>query len=339
MVLARSGTKVDEMDSTVIDGPERRKKISVVVPCYNENENVIPMHDAIAEQFAVALPAYDYEILFCDNYSTDGTRDKLRLLCAADKHTKAILNSRNFGQFNSPFHAILQADGDCVIDICCDFQDPVDLIPQFIHEWEKGHKVVCAIKEDSEENVFVRFLRTCYYKLIRKMSDVDQIEHFTGTGLFDRSFVEVLRDLDDPQPFLRGIVAELGPANRKDVPYKQAKRRVGKTHNNFATLYDAAMLSFTSYTKAPLRVFTIAGAILCGLFLIAAIVYVAMWFCQALPYAPGLTPVIILVLLIGSVEIFAIGLVGEYILTINSRTLKRPLVIEDERLGDWGESG
>ena len=290
------------------------------------------MHDALTEQFVCYLPQYDYDIIFIDNYSTDGTRDKLRLICATDPKTKAILNSRNFGQFNSPYYGMCQADGDCVICICCDFQDPVDLIPKFVHEWEKGHTVVSAIKTNSEENKVLRSLRTMYYKLIRKMSDVEQIEHFTGTGLYDRSFIEVLKSLDDPQPFLRGIVAELGPANRKDIPYTQAKRRAGKTHNNFSTLYDAAMLSFTSYTKAPLRVVTITGAVLSFIFLVAAIVMLIAWFCGAVHYSAGFTPVILLLLFIGAVLLFSIGLVGEYVLTINSRTMKRPLVIEDERI-------
>lgn len=317
---------------------KERKLVTVVVPCFNEADNVVPMHDAIAEQFREHLPEYDYKILFADNHSTDGTVDKLRLLCAADPHTQAILNTRNFGQFNSPFHAICEAEGDAVIDICCDFQDPVDLIPQFVREWEKGHPVVCAIKTNSEENRFIRFLRTCYYKLIRKMSDVDQIEHFTGTGLFDRSFVEVLKQLDDPQPFLRGIVAELGPANRKDVPYKQARRAAGKTHNNFSTLYDAAMLSFTSYTKAPLRILTIAGAMMSGLLLLLCIALVVLWCFQVIPYPAGATPILLAVLLIGAIELFSIGLLGEYVLSINTRTMKRPLAIEDERLGVWDES-
>lgn len=312
-----------------------RGKVTVLIPCYNESDNVVPMHDAVTEQFAVALPGYNYDILFMDNYSTDGTRDKLRLLCAADKRTKAILNTRNFGQFNSPFYGMLQADGDCVILMCCDFQDPPELIPQFVREWENGHNVVCAIKTQSEENKVLRFLRTVYYKMIRKMSSVDQIEHFTGTGLYDRSFLDVLRDLDDPQPFLRGIVAELGPANRKDIAYTQQRRRAGRTHNNFGTLYDAAMLSFTSYTKAPLRSFTIFGAILSCVMVLIAIVYVILWCCGALAYVPGATPIIILVLLIGAIQLFATGLVGEYVLTINTRTLKRPLVVEEERLGEW----
>jgi glycosyltransferase involved in cell wall biosynthesis len=315
-----------------------KKLVSVVVPCYNEAENVIPMHDALTEQFVNNLPEYDYDIIFCDNYSTDGTRDKLRLLCATDSKTKAIFNSRNFGQFNSPYHGMCQADGDCVICICCDFQDPVDLIPKFVHEWEKGHNVVAAIKTNSEENPIIRSLRTLYYKLIRKMSDVEQIEHFTGTGLYDRSFIDVMKSLDDPQPFLRGIVAELGPANRKDIPYTQAKRRAGKTHNNFATLYDAAMLSFTSYTKAPLRIVTIAGAVLSAVFILIAIGMIIAWLLGAIHYVAGITPVILLLLIIGALLLFSIGLVGEYVLTVNTRTMKRPLVIEEERLGDWGHA-
>lgn len=309
-----------------------RGKVTVMIPCYNEVENVGPMHEAITEQFKTALPKYDYDILFIDNCSTDGTRDKLRLICHDDKRTKAILNSRNFGQFNSPFYGMLQAQGDCVITMCCDFQDPVDLIPRFVAEWEQGHDVVCAIKENSAENGIVRFLRTCYYKLIKKMSSVDQIEHFTGTGLYDRSFLEVLRSLDDPQPFLRGIVAELGPANRKDIPYTQAKRTAGKTHNNFVTLFDAAMLSFTSYTKTPMHLCIIFGAVVSGLSLVAALVYFVMWLMHVTPYQAGIIPILLAVLILGSLQIFFIGLVGEYILTINTRTLKRPLVVEDERI-------
>lgn len=324
---------------TGVSNDERRKLISVLIPCYNETENVIPMHDAVTEEFVRKLPEYDYDIIFIDNFSTDGTRNKLRLLCAGDPHTKAILNSRNFGQFNSPFYGICESDGDVVINICCDFQDPVDLIPRFVREWEQGHKVVCAIKTQSEENRIVRFLRTCYYKLIHRMSDVEQIEHFTGTALYDRSFVDVLRSLDDPQPFMRGIVAELGPATRKDIEYTQQKRRAGKTHNNFGTLYDAAMLSFTSYTKAPLRVATIGGFIFSALSFLAALVFLVLKLTHWDAYPIGIIPLLILVSLIGSVQTFFIGLLGEYVLTINSRTMKRPLVVEEERLGLWGKSG
>ncbi len=208
-----------DMESTM-------KTISFLIPCYNEKENVVPMSEAIVKLMETELHEYDYELVFIDNCSTDGTRDLLRMICSKNDKIKAILNAKNFGQFNSPYHGMLQTKGDCTVTLCCDFQDPVEIIPQFVKEWENGYKIVCGIKTTSRENKIMRFLRTCYYKLIRKMSDVEQIEHFTGFGLYDRSFVEVLRNLDDPAPFMRGIVAELG-YKRKDVPYEQARRAAG----------------------------------------------------------------------------------------------------------------
>mgnify|MGYP000000789492 FL=1 len=224
------------------------KKISIMVPCYNEQENVVPLSEALIDMFAKDLPKYDYEILFIDNDSTDTTRVKLRQLCKNNPKIKAIFNAKNFGQFNSPYYGILQTTGDCTIPVCADFQDPIDVIPRLVAKWEEGYKIVCAVKSSSKENPVMYFLRSCYYKLIKKMSSVEQIEHFTGFGLYDKSFVQVLRDLKDPIPFIRGIVGELG-FKKTEIEYTQAQRRAGKTHNNFFTLYDAAMLSFTSYTK------------------------------------------------------------------------------------------
>ena len=215
--------------------------------------------------------------------------------------------------------------------MCCDFQDPLELIPRFIQEWEKGYKIVCGIKTSSKENKIMRFLRTCYYKIIRKMSDVDQIEHFTGTGLYDRSFIQVLKDLDDPTPFLRGIVAEMG-YKRKDIPYEQQKRRAGQTHNNWFTLYDAAMLSFTSYTKVGLRIATIAGFVMAFVSIIVALVYLILKLVYWERFVAGVTPILLAVLVLGSVQLFFIGFLGEYVLSINKRMMKRPLVIEEERI-------
>lgn len=307
-----------------------KKKVSVLIPCYNEAENIQAMAQAVTEQMQ-ALPQYEYEILFIDNKSKDGTRDILRMICSEDKHVKAILNCKNFGQFNSPYYGMLQTNGDCVISMCCDFQDPVEMIPQFLSEWEQGYKIVCGVKKTSKENRFIRFLRTCYYKMIRKMSDVEQIEHFTGFGLYDRSFIEVLRTLDDPIPFLRGIVAELGP-ERKEIPYEQQLRRAGKTHNNFFSLYDAAMLSITSYTKVGLRLATFMGAILSGLSLIAGFIYLMIKLFWWDWFPAGNIPILMAVLIFGSVQLFFTGLLGEYILNINTRVIHRPLVIEEERL-------
>lgn len=307
-----------------------KKLISVLIPCYNEVENVQPISEAIVNEFVTKLPQYDYEIVFIDNFSTDGTRNKIERMCKTNPKIKAIFNAKNFGQFNSPYYGMCQTHGDCTIAMCCDFQDPVELIPRFVAEWEKGYKIVSAIKTQSEENKIVRFLRTCYYKAIKKMSSVEQIEHFTGTGLYDKSFIDVLRELDDPMPFLRGIVAELGPL-RKDIEYTQAKRRAGKTHNNWYTLYDAAMLSFTSYTKVGLRIATIMGFLFSLLTMLIAIIYLCaklIWW-EAFPM--GTAPMLIGTFFIGSVQLFFIGLVGEYVLNINARVMHRPLVVEEKR--------
>ena len=307
------------------------KKISIMVPCYNEEENVVPLSEALIAMFEKDLPQYDYEILFIDNDSRDTTRVKLRALCENNKKIKAIFNAKNFGQFNSPYYGILQTEGDCTIPVCADFQDPIDVIPRLVAEWEKGYKIVCAVKTSSKENPVMYFLRSCYYKMIKKMSSVDQIEHFTGFGLYDKSFVQVLRDLKDPIPFIRGIVCELG-FKRTEIEYTQAQRRAGKTHNNFYTLYDAAMLSFTSYTKIGLRIATFLGAACAGLSVIVAIIYFILKLIYWNRFQAGMVPLIILVSLTSSLQLFFIGLLGEYILSMNKRLMNRPLVVEEERL-------
>lgn len=311
------------------------KKISVLIPCFNETDNVIPISEAVVNEFSVHLPEYDYELVFIDNYSTDGTRQKLEQICSRNEKIKAIFNAKNFGQFNSPFYGICQTTGDCTISMCCDFQDPVDLIPRLVHEWEKGYKIVAAIKTQSEENKILRFLRSCYYKIIKKMSSVEQIEHFTGTGLYDKSFIDVLRRLDDPIPFMRGIVAELG-FRRKDIPYMQAKRRAGNTHNNWYTLYDAAMLSFTSYTKVGLRLATFLGFIFAVLDMVFAIIYLVaklIWWDR---FPMGTAPLLIGMFFMGSIQLIFMGLLGEYVMSINTRMMNRPLVIEEKRINFMG---
>lgn len=307
------------------------KKISIMIPCYNEEENVVPISEAVVRELTDSLPEYDYEILFIDNDSKDNTRPLLREICKKNPKIKAIFNVKNFGQFNSPYYGMLQTTGDCTICMCCDFQDPVEMIPKLVHEWENGYKIVCAIKTTSKENKIMRFLRTCYYKLIRKMSDVEQIEHFTGFGLYDKSFIDVLRNLKDPSPFLRGIVAELG-YRRKDIPYEQAKRRAGKTHNNFYTLYDAAMLSFTSYTKIGLRLATFCGIGVGFVSFLVGMVYLILKLIMWDNFPMGMAPVLIGMCFLGSVQLFFIGLLGEYVLNINTRVMNKPLVIEEERL-------
>ena len=302
------------------------KKISVVIPCYNEEENVEAICEAVENEIKKELSNYDYEILFIDNCSTDKTRELIQGLCQKNKKVKAILNAKNFGQFNSPYYGMLQSTGDCTILICADFQDPVDMIPKFVKEWENGYRIVIGIKETSKENKLMYFLRSCYYKVIKKMSDTEQIEHFTGFGLYDKSFIEVLRNLDEPTPFLRGIVAELG-YSRKDVPYEQSKRRAGKTHNNFYKLYDAAMLSFTSYTKVGLRLATFGGVFIGFVSFIVAMIYLVLKLCNWEMFSAGSAPIVIGIFFLGAIQLFFLGFLGEYILSI-----KRPLVIEEKRI-------
>lgn len=306
------------------------KKVSMLIPTYNEIENVEPLSEAIIEEFK-KLPQYELEIVFIDNDSNDGTRDKLREMCRKNKIIKAILNAKNFGQNNSPYYGLLQTTGDCAILMCADFQDPIDMIPVLLKEWENGSKIVSAIKTTSKESKFWRFLRTCYYKLIKKFSEVEQIEHFTGFGLYDRSFLNVLRDLNDPTPFLRGIVAELG-FKRKEIPYEQQRRRAGFSKNNFFSLYDIAMLSFTSYTKVGLRLATFMGFLISFISFVAALIYLILKLCYWNLFNIGMAPMVIGMFFIGAIQLIFLGFMGEYILSMNRRIMKRPLVIEEERI-------
>ena len=280
-----------------------------MVPCYNEEENVVPLSEAVIATLEKDLPEYDYEILFIDNCSKDKTREKLILLCSKNKKIKAIFNTKNFGQFNSPYYGLCQTTGDCTICLCADFQDPIDMIPKFVHEWENGYKIVCGIKTSSKENKIMYFLRGVYYKAI----------------------IQVLRDLKDPTPVLRGIVAELGP-ERKEIPYEQQERRAGKTNNNWYRLYDAAMLSFTSYTKIGLRLATFIGFGLSAVSVVIAIIYFILKLLHWNDFPAGMTPILLGVFVIGSMQLFFIGLLGEYIMNMNARLMNRPLVIEQERI-------
>ena len=309
----------------------KKKKISVVIPCYNEEENVEAIYCAVRDELIQKCAEYEYEIIFIDNKSKDRTRKLIEAVCRGDKKVKAIFNAKNFGQFNSPYYGLLQASGDCAILLAADFQDPVEMIPKFVAEWEKGYKIVCGIKTSSKENGFVYFLRSLYYKAIKKMSSVEQIEHFTGFGLYDQSFIQVMRDLKDPTPFLRGIVAELG-YERKEIPYTQPQRRAGKTHNNWYSLYDAAMLSFTSYTKVGLRIASFFGFLASGVSFVVALVYLIMKLVYWDRFIAGSAPMIILTCFLGGIQLFFIGLLGEYIMSMNARIMNRPLVIEERRI-------
>lgn len=308
------------------------KTVSVVVACYNEEGNVAALHEKLCEVFKESLPEYNYQILFMDNDSTDNTRAIIKDICKKDpEHAAAIFNVHNFGSIRSSVYGLLQATGDCVAKMCADFQDPPEMLPEFVHAWEEGHKIVLAIKKGSKENPIMYGIRKLYYKLIRKITDIEHIDNFVGYGLYDRDFIEVLRELNDPMPYLRGIVAELGYKYHK-IYYVQPKRKSGKSKFNFYRLYDYAMLGITSYSKVPLRLATFAGATVSIISFIIGIVYLILKLVNWYEFTDGMAPMLIGMFFLGAVQLLFIGIIGEYILNINTRVLNRPLVVEEERI-------
>lgn len=308
-----------------------KKKVSIVIPAFNEEENIRPVTEAVIREIEENLPEYNYEVLIIDNNSQDQTRAIIRELCHENKKVKAILNEKNFGPDNSPYYGLLQATGDCAILFCADFQDPLEMIHKLVREWEKGYTVVTAVKTESQENKLVRFFRTIYYRLIKKISNTEIIEHFTGFGCYDQSFLQILRGLDDSVPFLRGVVAEFA-GNRSSIEYQQLKRRAGKSHIRFFTLYDMAMRSFTSYTKIGLRLASFLGYIVAAGSFVIAIIYLIRKLLYWDEFGFGIPVILIGLFFLGAVQMIFLGFMGEYIITINQRTMHRPLVVEHERI-------
>lgn len=308
-----------------------RKKVSIVIPSYNEEENIRPITEAVVEEINTNLPEYDYEVIIIDNNSCDRTRPIIRELCQENKNVKAIFNEKNFGPDSSPYYGLLQATGDCAILFCADFQDPLEMIHKLVRKWEEGYTVVTAIKTQSRENKLVRLLRTIYYRLIKRISNTEIIEHFTGFGCYDRKFLDILRGLDDSVPFLRGVVAEFA-GNRCSINYEQQKRRAGKSHIRFFTLYDMAMRSFTSYTKVGLRMCTFFGFGVGLVSLVIALVYLIRKLINWYAFDFGVPVILVGMFFLGAVQLIFMGFMGEYILTINQRTMHRPLVVEHERI-------
>ncbi len=306
------------------------KLVTVLTPCFNEEENVVELHAEVARVFA-GIAGYRYEHLFIDNASTDSTARRLRELAAAHPNVKVILNRRNFGHVRSPYHGLLAAGGEAIITIACDFQDPPALIPAFLAKWESGIPVVLGVKTKSEESFVFFAVRTVYYRLLKNLAEVPLVEHATGFGLYDRSFIEALRSLGDPYPYIRGLITDFG-FDFATVPYEQPLRKRGLTKNNFFTLYDLAMLGLTTHSKLPLRLATIGGFALAFLSFVVALGYLAYKLVYWDNFALGIAPVVIGLFFAISVQLFFMGLLGEYILSLQTRALARPPVLEKERL-------
>lgn len=306
-----------------------KKMISIVTPCYNEEDNVVDLHRRIMEQMA-SLPDFEYEHLFIDNASTDRTVEVVKKIARSDSRVRLIVNNRNFGHIRSPMHAVLSAAGDAVVTMASDLQDPPELIPSFIAHWESGFKVVVGVKPASRETWSMWMVRRLYYLTLGRISDVHMIPNFTGFGLYDREVIERVRACEDPYPYFRGMVSEFGYAYVA-VPFEQPRRVRGFTKNNFFTLYDLAMLGMTSHSRIPLRAATMAGFVLAAFSLLVALGYLIAKLTMWQTFSLGLAPILIGFFFFSSVQLFFIGILGEYIGAIHTRVQRRPLVVEKER--------
>jgi polyisoprenyl-phosphate glycosyltransferase len=304
--------------------------ISILSPCRNEKGNVRELHDRVRAAMA-AVSGVTFDHIFIDNASEDGTVDQLRALAAADPHVKVILNNRNFGHVRSPFHGLLQAGGDAVVMLAADLQDPPELIPEFIRKWREGFPVVVGQKVNSKETPVFFTMRKAYYRLVRRLADTNLLENVTGFGLYDRNVIEAFRALDDPYPYVRGLISELGYPVAL-IPYEQPRRANGITKNNFYTLYDVAMLGITSHSKVPLRLATMLGFGASALSFVVGLAYLVYKLLFWDRFALGLAPIVIGLFFFASVQLFFIGIIGEYIGAIHTRVTKRPLVVERERI-------
>lgn len=305
------------------------KMISLITPCFNEAENVEELYARI--QQTMEGMAFNYEHIFIDNASTDGTVKILKTIAAKDKRVKIIVNARNFGHIRSPYYGLLQGSGDAVIILASDLQDPPELIPDFIRKWEQGYKVVIGVKTKSEEFGLFYFLRSLYYRTLRSLSDVRLIDNYTGFGLYDQRVIEILRAINDPYPYFRGLIADIG-FEMAEIPFTQPRRKRGLTKNNFYTLYDMAMLGVTNYTKIPLRLATMLGFFSAVVSFLIGLVYLIYKLVYWYQFSLGSAPLVIGLFFLGSIQLLFLGIVGEYIGAIYTQVMHRPLVIEKERI-------
>jgi glycosyltransferase involved in cell wall biosynthesis len=306
-----------------------KKLISIVTPCYNEEDNIEELCMRIS--LVMAKLPYEYEHICIDNYSSDATVKKIKQIAKNDKRLKLIVNARNFGHIRSPFYGLLQSSGDATILIASDLQDPPEIIPDFIKKWELGFKTVLAVKPESYESSIKFKIRKIYYRLISKISEVPLIQNATGAGLFDKAVINILKDIQDPYPYFRGLLCEIGfPI--ATVPFKQPRRTRGVTKNNFYTLYDIAMLGITNHSKIPLRLMAMGGFALSFLSLIVAIIFLIAKLLYWNSFQLGTAPIIIGIFFFGAIQAFFIGILGEYIGSIHTQVRKMPLVTELERV-------
>jgi len=304
--------------------------LSIVTPCYNEEENVEELYRRIKAAIA-PITQYDFEILIIDNASEDGTVAKVKKIAAVDLNVKLIINTRNFGHIRSPYYGLIQSTGAATIYLASDLQDPPEIIPDFIREWEKGYKLVMATKPISKGNALVHSLRRSYYRVLDGISDISLLSDSTGFGLYDRAVLDHIRKINDPYPYLRGLLCELG-YEIKTIPFEQPRRLRGISKNNLYTLYDIAMLGVVSHSKVPIRIAAFLGFLLGTLSVLAAIVYLVLKLMYWDQFPFGVAPIVISVFFLFGVQFMFIGILGEYIGSIHTYVQRRPTVVEKERI-------
>jgi glycosyltransferase involved in cell wall biosynthesis len=314
-----------------------KKSITILTPCFNEEENVREVYERVRAVMA-SLQNYRYEHLFIDNASTDNTFAILKAIASVDSNVKVIRNARNFGPVRSPIHALYQASGDAVIGIVADLQDPPEMIPDLVRQWEEGFPIVVTVKETSEEGGLMFAIRKFYYKLVNRLSGIQTYENFTGFGLYDRKVVEIIKEFNDPYPYFRGIIAEIGLPHA-EIRFHQPVRKRGLTKNNFYALYDMAMLGITNLSKVPLRMVTFSGFVGAALAVLTGLSYFVYKLIFWNEFSVGIAPLVIGLFFMGSLQLVFVGIIGEYVGQIHTLVQRRPLVVEQERLNFQNSPG
>jgi glycosyltransferase involved in cell wall biosynthesis len=307
-----------------------KKIISIATSCYDEVDNIKPFYERLSKALK-KIDHYDYEIIISDNNSSDGTQNELRRLALNDKRFKVIFNLVNYGHIKSPFNSIKNSKGDCIVVIASDLEDPPELILEFVKKWELGFKVVAAVRTGSDEPGLTKFLRAFYYYLMEKISETKQIRNFTGFGLYDREVINQILKLNDPKPYFRGIVSELG-YEISEVFFKKPYREFGKSKGSFISNYDLAVQGIVRFSKFPLRLASFLGISMSFLSFILSGYFFYMKITNWDGFQAGMIPIILLNLFFFGILFFILGLYGEYIALLSSHIIKTPDVIEREKI-------